>query len=88
MLMQKKSKGKMHHCNVDTSERLQKLLMHLSDGLEHSTFDCMVATKSPNVSTNICELRKNDIPIITKLVAKSRYTYQLADVGAKINTRA
>jgi hypothetical protein len=74
--------GTSHYANLDNSPRLQKLLMHLSDGNAHSTLDIVHNTGLCAINSGISELRCNDIPVTCKCVARGIFTYQLTELAA------
>lgn len=53
----------MAHASIDRSKRLQRVLMLLSDGKEHSTLDIDQNAKVCAVSSVIHELRQNNIKV-------------------------
>ena len=75
-----KANGTIHFAKLDTSPRLQRLLMHLSDGAEHSTLDIVKNTHLCAINSAITELRRNNIPVTCRRVDKGLYTYQLTEL--------
>ena len=66
-----------HAANIDTSERLQKVLNFLSDYNWHSTFEIMQATQLCATGSAISELRANGYEIECRWVGHGHYEYKL-----------
>jgi hypothetical protein len=71
--------GTSHFANLDNSDRLQKLLMALSDGAEHTTLELIKDTGLCAINSGISELRFNMIPITCRCITKGVYSYQLTE---------
>jgi hypothetical protein len=63
----------MHYGNIKTSKRLQDTFNVLADFKPHSTWDIMTKTKSCAVHSDICALKKNNIPVVCKNEGKIYY---------------
>lgn len=66
-----------HAANIETSERLQKVLHFLSDYNWHSTFEIMKATQLCAVGSAISEIRHNGYEIDCKCVGHGLFEYKL-----------
>ena len=66
-----------HAANIETSERLQKLINVLKDMQWHSTLDIMLKTSLCAVGSAISELRANGIDVECRCVGHGRYEYRL-----------
>jgi nitric oxide reductase activation protein len=71
----------IHYAKLDSSSRLQKLLMHLSDGAEHSTLDIIKNTSLCAINSAISELRRNGIAVTCRRIGREVWTYQLTDLA-------
>jgi len=66
-----------HAANLETSERLQKVLSVLFDGIWHSTFDIMSRTQLCAVGSAVSELRANGKDVVSRCVGSGKYEYRL-----------
>ncbi|MBI5634883.1 MAG: hypothetical protein HZA15_15555 [Nitrospirae bacterium] len=66
-----------HAAQIETSERLQKVLEVLQDRQWHGTFDIMMQTSLCAVGSAISELRANGIEVECRCAGKGRYEYRL-----------
>jgi len=66
-----------HAAQIETSERLQKVLDVLLDRQWHGTLDIMLKTSLCAVGSAISELRANGIDVECRCMGKGRYEYRL-----------
>lgn len=71
----------INYGKIETSPRLQRVHLLLSDGHWHSTREIMRAADVCAVNTVIAELRANGYDIMTRCVGQGRYEYQLLIEG-------
>ncbi len=67
----------MAFSNLETSERLQRVLGVLLDGEWHSTLEIMLKADAMAVNTCISELRFNGFDIECRQVGHNRFEYRL-----------
>ena len=74
----------MHHAHLATSERLQRVLVLLSDGAEHSTRDIVMGAGVMAVSAIISELRTNGLTIRCRHTGRAgqRVCYYRLETGS------
>lgn len=71
--------GTIHYAQYETSPRLQRLLLFMLDGMQHSTMQIIVGTGLCAVNSAVCELRRNGFPV--QCIKKtSPAIYQLLNV--------
>lgn len=68
----------MKAARIETSDRLQRVLLLLADGREYSTLDIVMAAGVCAVNSCIAELRANGYDIRCQRVGE-RWLYRLAD---------
>jgi hypothetical protein len=66
-----------HAAQLQSSERLQKVLDVLQDRQWHGTFKIMMETSLCAVGSAISELRANGLEIECRCAGKGRYEYRL-----------
>lgn len=69
----------MHAANLKKSERLQRVMKLLSDGLWHSSFDIQTRARICSASTVMSELVYNEVELDKRRAEEGRhYEYRLA----------
>ncbi len=66
-----------HAANINTSDRLQKVLSVLSDYAWHGTFDIMSKTQLCAVGSAVSEIRANGVAVESRCIGRGRYQYKL-----------
>lgn len=69
--------GRIKYANVETSERLQRLLRFLSDYKEHTTLEIILGADIAAVNSAVDELRENGFTITCRRLARNRWAYRM-----------
>lgn len=75
--------GQMRAAKLENSKRLQRALLLLADGKEHTTRDIVKGAEVMAVNSCICELREGGWRITCKSPRKGIFEYQLDAAQAK-----